>query len=475
MAAAVPVRSRLDGLVRIVPALPRFGLAVALAAAAPALGPRGAAAQDATSPDQPVVSTQPTIATSLPANGDPLGTREELARRGIRYNAIYTGEVLGNVAGGLKRGAVYQGKLEINTTWDFEKLVGWQGLTFYVNGFQTHQTAGIARRYVGTFRALSTIEAFPATRLSELWVEQKLFDGTFGIRIGQLVADTEFQQSDFSQPLLTNDFPAKYNLPSGGPTFPLATPGIRLRWDPQPAFSLLGAVFNGNPAGTGDIPEVLNRNGVNFRLRDPALVMTEAQFRYNQEAGLAGALRFGAWTHLGRFDDQRFDVAGLPLASPDSSGVARRLRGNRNIYAVFDQQVWRPEGGDSKSGIGVFAVAGASPSDRNPMSFYLDGGITFAGLIPSRPNDIVSAGFLYTGFSADGRAFDRDVAAFTGMPKSLRSYELALEATYVAQIRPGWTVQPDIQYVVRPNGDLSATGRVARNATILGLRTQLTY
>ncbi|MGB8897459.1 MAG: carbohydrate porin, partial [Pseudolabrys sp.] len=38
--------------------------------------------------------TEPSIATSLPQNGDPFGIRKRLYDHGISYNLIYTNDVL---------------------------------------------------------------------------------------------------------------------------------------------------------------------------------------------------------------------------------------------------------------------------------------------------------------------------------------------------------------------------------------------
>ena len=83
-----------------------------------------------------------------------------------------------------------------------------------------------------------------------------------------------------------------------------------------------------------------------------------------------------------------------------------------------------------------------SPSDRNPINAYIDGGIVFAGLVPQRPGDKFGASVIYARFSDSVRAFDRDKIAFTGIPGVVRDYEANLELTYQAQIVPGWTVQP---------------------------------
>ena len=55
--------------------------------------------------------TEPSIATSLPQNGDPAGARKRLAERGFTYYLIYTNDVLSNLSGGTRRGTIDQGKL----------------------------------------------------------------------------------------------------------------------------------------------------------------------------------------------------------------------------------------------------------------------------------------------------------------------------------------------------------------------------
>src|SRR5256714_1443464 len=162
--------------------------------------------------------TSPSIATSLPYNGDYYGIRKKLAEHGVTYNLIYTNDILSNVAGGLKRGTIDQGKLEAQLTIDLEKLADWKGLTFYANGFQIHNTGRIRRDYVGGMNTIAAIEAVPATRLSELWFEQKFWDGKASFRFGQLAADSEHFFSDPAYMFLQTDWPTitAVNLPSGG-------------------------------------------------------------------------------------------------------------------------------------------------------------------------------------------------------------------------------------------------------------------
>ena len=79
----------------------------------------------------------------MPDNGDPTGPGSWLARHGITYGLVYTGEALRNVSGGVRRGGLYQGKLEAFTAVDFGKFAGWQGLSFFGNAFQIYRTSGM--------------------------------------------------------------------------------------------------------------------------------------------------------------------------------------------------------------------------------------------------------------------------------------------------------------------------------------------
>ena len=89
---------------------------------------------------------------------------------------------------------------------------------------------------------------------------------------------------------------------------------------------MLFAIFNGDPAGPcpGADPDTCNRYGVNFRLRDPAFMIGELQFRWNSgknDTGLATTLKIGGWSHLGHLPTSAIDNNGMLLANPASSGM----------------------------------------------------------------------------------------------------------------------------------------------------------
>ncbi len=409
------------------------------------------------------------IADNLPKDSGIVRDRKTLADRGITYNFIYTNDVLSNLHGGIRRGTIDQGKLEGQLTLDLDKLAGWKDFTLYANAFEIHNTGRLRRDYVGSMNTIAAIEANSTVRLSELWLERKLGE-IATLRFGQLAADSEFFFSDYSYMFLQSDWPTigAVNLPGGGPAYPLSSVGARLRVEPDKRTVFMFAVFNGDPAGPcpGD-PDTCNRYGTNFRVHDPALMISELQFKTNHgkdDTGLAQTIKIGAWGHLGQFNDPRFDNAGRLLADPASSGVPATHRGDWGIYGIIDQQLYRLPGGTRDSGIAVYARASLSPSDRNLVDAYLDGGLVFVGMLPQRPEDRFGVGFIYARFSDSVRAFDQDAINFGGAG-FVRDYELNVELNYTAQVAKGWVVQPLFTWIFHPNGNAS------RDAQVGGVRS----
>lgn len=417
--------------------------------------------------------TAPSIASSLPDRGDPSGVRKELTEYGITAVFNYTNDVLANVDGGLKRGVIDQGLLEARLTVDLDKAIGWNGLSLFANAFQIHNTGRMLRDYVGGINTIAAIEAVPTTRLSELWLEQSFDNGKGSLRVGQLAADTEFFFSDLSVMFLQSDWATivAKDLPSGGAAYPLSTPGVRLKYAPDAETSFFFAVLNGDPAGPGPgNPELRDRYGLNFRVTDPPFVIGEVQLRNDPStATLNHTYKFGAWGHFGSFADRRFASDGTLLANPDGSGNPEGHRGNGGVYAVIDQQIYRSIGGAKDSGVAVYSRISASPSDRNPIDFYVDGGLVVSGMVPQHPDDKFGVGFIYSKYSDQVSDFDQDRAALTNTPFAVQDFEANIEFDYLHQIIDGWTVQPDLQYVWHPSGNPD------RHAVVVGMRTALSY
>jgi porin len=259
--------------------------------------------------------------------------------------------------------------------------------------------------------------------------------------------------------------------------------GARLRADVSDNLTLMGAVFDGNAAGPGqNDPQLRDRYGVHFRVNDPPLVLGEAQFLWNAkkgDPGLAGKFKVGGWRHFGDFEDQRFGVSSVSLADLSSGGTAATLKGDYGLYSVFEQKLFRV-GDDTGRGIGVFARASYSPPDRNLIDLYADVGIELVGLSDQRPKDKFGLAAAYARVSPRARALDGDFQQMFGPGWPVRSFEQLVTAVYQYEIRAGWTLQPNFQYITHPGGGATnplttPAGKILKDAAVLGLRTVVKF
>ena len=412
----------------------------------------GAAAEDVHGP-----APEESIAQILPGYGVPGGLRAALAGGGISYGANYIGEFFDVASGGLSRGTSYDGRVEAFADIDLEKLAGWKGGTFHVNGYYIHGV-GPQAKHLGSIAPVSSIEALESLRLFEIWVEQSFLDDKLKIRAGQLAADNEFLLSDTAGKFLNGTFGwpgiVAANMLQGGPAYPFAAPGVRLQLAPTDAVTVLAAVYDSLPADpNAPDPQRDNRHGTNFRVEDPPLVMVEGQFKY--DFGLPGLLKLGGWKEFNDFADQQ---------------TGALIDGDHGLYAIVDQQIWKGEG---DQGVSVFGRISRSPGKQNTIDFYVDTGIVFSGLVTGRPKDSFGAAFGYAKISDRAVAADRDA----GLPV-IRNHEAVLEVNYLAHIAPGWTVVPDFQYFWHPGGrveDPIRPGEAVKDAAVVGIRTSISY
>ncbi|WP_246742847.1 carbohydrate porin [Rhodomicrobium vannielii] len=390
---------------------------------------------------------------SRPAlNGGPdASARAALAAKGITYGINYIGETFTN-SGGAKDGSIYQGRLEVFVDADLEKLAGLKGLTFHANGYQIHGK-GLSDNLGGPLMAISSIEAEASTRLFELWLEQK-FGERVSVRAGQLAVDSEFFTTETGGAFINSTFGWAgiwaADVPQGGNAYPLATPGARVQVDLTDALTFRAAIYNGSPANPNcEDPQACNDHGTDFRTQDDPFLVQEIEYKYNQAAkggakdggykgykdfapapsgitSLPGTIKFGSWQHT-----QEFEAV---------NGSGKLFDANYGFYGSIDQQIYAlPD--DPTKGVNVFARLAGAPTDRNAVDFYFDGGVVFSGFIPSRPDDSFGAGFAYASISDDAIKAD-----------STLNYESMAEIFYKAQIVPGLTIQPDLQYMWNVGG-----------------------
>ena len=438
-------------------------------------GPLSAHAEE-TPPDKSLF-TQETL------TGDWSGYRKQLEQSGVQLGADEIFDAMANPVGGEKQGAAFEGRFEMFANMDLGAIINWKGGLVHANAYLIHGN-GLSSDDVGNLLTITNIGATPGTRLFDLWLQQSFLDDTLSVRLGQLAADDEFFVSQYATLFLNSTFgwPSilGVNLPSGGPAYPLATPGLRIRFAFSPSWILSTGFFNGDPAPVGPgNPQSRDASGAVLRTDGGLFWINELAYAASLgEDNLPGSYKFGGWYHDGDFADQRFGSLGHPLIDPASNEAPALHHGDFGFYAIADQLLWRMNG-DSDKGLGVFFRAGGNPSDRNLIEFHLDGGLTCVGLLPGRDNDTLGLGMSYERVSANRRALAADLRAISGVNLPLPDFESAVELSYQAQLAPWWVAQPDAQFIIHPGVRLpdaqAPSARVPANALVLGMRTAVSF
>jgi porin len=414
--------------------------------------------------------------------GDWGGLRTRLGDAGVTLGLQEQSEIWGNLVGGLKRGVVYDGLTTAGVKLDLDKLAGWTGATFFVDAYQIHGR-GPSGNLVGNLQLVSNIEATRDTKLYQLWLEQKMLDDRLTIRIGQEGANDQMMITQYGALFLNSSFgfpglPAA-DLPSGGPNYPMATPFVRVQFQATDPITLVGAVYNGDPAppGIGD-PQLRDKGGTAFRLNDHALVFSEIWYSINQNksAGLAGTYKLGAWYDSGHFADQLHDTMGLSLANPASNGMPREHSTGFAVYGIIDQMIWQKPG-TKDQGIGAFLLVMGAPDRFNQSNLFIEGGINWMAPFEGRASDVFGLGVSYLGISPAKRRFGSDVVFYTQTGFPYRSNETVIETTYLYQVAPWWTLQPDLQIVLNPGAAIPSvfSSMPLKNAIIAGVRATITF
>jgi len=378
-------------------------------------------------------------------NDQPKGLNEHL----IAWKLIYAGESFGNLTGGLGEGAIYEGLAKLGVGVNLEKLAGWSDAAFYTNIIVPHGDS-VTQRYTGDFNVVSNIDTSDGVRLYKLWLQKGLDDGRWSVRVGQIAADKECFVSDGASLYLNNAFGTfptfSANIP--GPIFPLSAPGVRIRWAPSDAFSVLTMAFSGDVGSATSNP---HNTEWRFDGRRGALGLGEMVYQTNQAAdatGLPGTYKFG-----GYYDSKSF---------PDQTGPGTH-RGDYGLYGMGDQLLYREPLGpqDQPRGLGAFLRVGSAPqSDRNVVTIDCEAGLSYTGALRSRPLDITGIGFALTRFG------DPYVRANHGTGH----HEAIVELTHVVVVNEHVALQPDLQYIANPGG----LGGL-HDALAAGLRVTLSY
>jgi porin len=402
------------------------------------------------------------------------GENGEMAKSAIDLTLIYNSDLNADLAGGQRTGGAYLQRVGLIADVSLADAVGWQGAKLHASVHAINGT-GLSGHFVGNLLTVSGLEAEPALRLFNLWVEEDLGHGA-SLRVGQFTAAQEFIISGTATLFVNSTFgwPGSFatDLPSGGPAYPLAAPGIRFAGKAGRSTNIRLALFAGDPAGPGSgDPQRRDVHGFNgLRLHGRPFAIGEI------ERDFGGAVPFslvvGGWAHFGRFQD----VRSLGFQDPSSAApadAAQRYRGNFALYALGDIRLLQ----NGRRSLHGFIRGSASPSDRNPIDLYFDTGLSLQGPLRSRPHDKVGVALATARISPRLRSGDQMLHGAGA--RIVPSLEAALELSYQFELSSHAYLEPNVQWIIHPAGDVVVPQARSAGANdhvlVAGLRTSATF
>ena len=181
--------------------------------------------------------------------------------------------------------------------------------------------------------------------------------------------------------------------------------------------------------------------------------------RKKGDPGLAGKFKVGGWRHFGDF--QRSAVHHhRPVAC--RSGVRRHARDAAMAISASIRCSSRSSIASDKDvdrGIGIFARASYSPPDRNLIDLYADAGIELVGLSDQRPQRQVRHRRRLCACIALGPRARRRFSAIEWPGVAGAELRGACYRVYQYEVRAGWTLQPNFQYIIHPGGGATESAR----------------
>ena len=267
--------------------------------------------------------------------GDWARLRSRLDTAGVHLSSWSVSDVSGAAGSGARSGsAVAQGVLDVDATFDLEKLAGLPGASVFVQYFGNVGADG--SESLEAYQAYSNIDADRFHRVGELWYEQWLAGRRLRVKVGRVDANSEFARVENASEFINASMGYSPTI-SALPTYP--SPAWSANVFVYPTSHLyVGVGAYSRRTGDGDGDE----DDVRAALR--AFLIGEAGVRRTWPGQrLRGRLGIGAWYEPATWQALDGSPAHFPAAP----------------FVAFDHDLWRGPSGeedDDVAGFGVTAI-----------------------------------------------------------------------------------------------------------------------
>ncbi len=388
--------------------------------------------------------------------GDWGGLRTRLYQQGVDFQLGYTTELAYNAQGGdsdLLRNA---DQLNLGTTLDLEKMLGWSNARFQITITERGGDNLSNDANLGTLQQVQEIFGRGQTwRWTQFWYDQVFFDGGLDIKLGRLGVGDDFMSFSclFQNLSFCGSLPG--NIVSHWYNWPVSQWGTRAKVTIGPeGYAEVGA-YQINPSylDTRNSLKLNNPDGTIGSLIPVEIGWTPKL----GSAGLPGMYRIGAW----------YDSANQPDVL--TAGTSATTQSNESgAYLMLQQQVTGVQGG--ARGLSLFANFVQADRDTATIDQLITLGLFYTGPFDARPQD--DLGFAVGRTHVNSRVADAQSAQnAAGLgPVSVQHSEYPVELYYSFNVAQWLTLRPNLQYIFRPGGTSDNT-----DVVVAGLKASIKF
>ena len=404
------------------------------------------------------------------------GLQTELARDGINLQVDAVTEFAGNVSGGTRQGSTFANQVGVQADVNWERLAGITGLSTHVIVVSRSGTSDSAL-FGDNFSPVQEVYGSGGNVLVHLvsaYAQETLASGRLDFAAGRMNVENDFASSpiycNFVNNGLCGDPKALPGGDRGHSAFPDAVWAARVQFLPTADTYIRTGVYQVNQ---GLYSDANFRTGFKFDDSQTSGVYLPVELGWNAVLGpdkLPGHYKLG----FGYDTSSGYEDFGNELAAAGIPGFTTKSRsGNTQVWALADQMLVRSGSGD---GAGLIALAGFIHNDPNNSVYaeqYFAGAVE-RGFWAARPDDAVGLLFMYDTVSGRLGAV-QDLEISQGLPigngaTGVQRREMIIETNYDIQVVRGINVEPDFQYVFRPNAQSTI-----KDAAVFGVKAHIEF
>jgi len=398
------------------------------------------------------ISSQITAQEYLLGNWN--GTRSLISEYGIDFEFVYKGEYFNNISGGIKPSGTYLDNFDFKTTFDFNKIIDWNGATLFA--YLLGNNGGIPNDKVGSIQGISNIATYNTWKLYQFWLEQQFFNNKFSLLVGLYDLNSEFDVRETSGICInpSHGIGAEFSQSGhNGPSiFPNASLTARIKYMPNNNLYFLFGAFDGvsgNPNNPNGTQIILDKNNGLLLASEIGLFNNGNEFKEG-----FGKYSAGGWYYTSEFEDlTKIDNDGNPFLRNDNYG-----------FYFSAEKFILAESRDSLQGLSTFLRFGIANGNINAIDFYWGFGINIVGLINGRNQDVLGFAIANAHLGEKYRMVNKVYES------KINENEMIFEAIYSLKLLEYLEIKSDFQIIVNPTHY-----KPNETVTVFGIRTEIEF